>query len=75
MTTIGPVTAEIIDACTTYLKKENVKEDIMTNIADPIFNEIKKRYLSYFFLYFITNIIIIILLLFIIMKMNKKYNN
>jgi hypothetical protein len=75
MTSIGPITRDIILACANELKKEDVKENIMINIVDPIFFEIKKRYMSFFFVYFLTNILIIILLIYVICKINKNYNN
>jgi hypothetical protein len=75
MATIGPITRDIILACADELKKEDVKESIMSNIVDPIFYEIKKRYMSLFFVYFLTNILIIILLIYVTCKINKNYNN
>jgi len=71
MSYIGPVTKDLIDACSKELKKKETKDKIMKNVLDPIVNEIFRRYSAYISCFMFIHIITIILLIYIIYSLKK----
>jgi len=71
MSYIGPVTKELLDACSKELKKKEVKEKIMKNLIDPVVSEFFSRYYPYITCFMFIHMIIILLLIFIIYSIKK----
>lgn len=71
MSYIGPLTQDLLEACTKEIKKKETKEKIMKNLIDPLVNEFFKRYSMYVTCFMFIHIITIILLIYIIYIIKK----
>lgn len=68
MSTIGPLTRDIIDACVQEFKKKDTKDKISKYIIDPVVHEVVSRTYSYMFLFILTQLLIIALLIYIVLN-------
>lgn len=71
MSYIGPITQDLLNLCTTELKKKEVREKIMKNLIDPVVSELFQRYSAHISVYLLTHLAIIILLIYIIYLIKK----
>lgn len=71
MSYIGPLTQNLLEACSKELKKKETREKIMQNVFDPVANELFKKYSLYISCFMFIHLVIIILLIYIIYSIKK----
>lgn len=74
MSSIGPLTEGLLNACLGELKKKETREKISKHVVDPIVGEITSKLWPYFTAHILIQMVIICVLVYIISEIKKKTN-
>lgn len=66
MSSIGPITDNIINTCVDEFKKKSVRKKLSENVIDPLVREIVSKCYPYASVYVVTQAVIIVMLVYII---------
>lgn len=72
-TGIGPITDHLVDECIKKFTSEEVKNEIISKLFDPILEDLTKKMEPYIYMIsFLYSIILILIIIIIILMISKK---